>query len=81
MAPKVGLKSKGSQREKLKLKYLHTVLSKNGVRPLKIFFRVSNTLSGIETSVKHGKFRKLRTIPAIYMPLKAAFQSRGNKMK
>ena len=77
VAPKVGLKSEGSPRAKLKLKYWHMVLRKNGVRPLKISFWVSNTLSGIETSVKYGKFRKLRTIPAIYMPL---FKAEGTQL-
>ena len=40
---------------------------------------VNNTLLGIETRVKHGKFKKLGTIPAIHTPLKAAFESKGNR--
>ena len=80
MTPKVGLKSEGSLRAKLKLKYRHRVLRKNGVRPLKISFWVSNTLSGIETSVKHGKFRKSEQYQPYICLLRQLFKAEGTKL-
>ena len=75
VVPNVGLKSEGSPRRKLKLNNHSRVSRKSGVRHLEIPL-CSNTLSGIETGVKHGKFKKVGTIPTV-LPCKAAFERGG----
>ena len=81
VVPNMGLQSEGSLRAKLKLKYRCRVLKNSGMRSWKSPIALSNTLSGIETGVKHGKFRKLRMIAAIYLLLKAGFKNGGEGAK
>ena len=80
VASNVGLKSEGSPRMKQKLKF-QVKLRIWSWGLWKSPFAVSSTLSGTETGVKYGKFRKLGTILTICMPLKAAFESSWNKNK